>query len=53
MEAEVSTIIKKNVALSHDIEAVFGTLDENLTYIESCFEVKLLLTPNDLSLIHI
>ena len=48
MEAEVSTIIKKNVALSHDIEAVFGTLDENLTYIESCFEVKLLLTPNDL-----
>ena len=48
MEAEVSTIIKKNIALSHDVEAVFGTLDENLTYIESCFEVKLLLTPNDL-----
>ena len=47
-KAKVNTIIKKNVALSHDAEAIFGTLDENLTYLESCFDVKLLLTPDAL-----
>ncbi len=40
--------MKKSVALGHGAETIFGTLDENLSFLESAFEVRLSLASNNL-----
>ena len=40
--------MKKNVAFGQGAEALFGTLDENLHFLESAFDVRLSLTENTL-----
>ena len=42
--------MKKNVAFSQGAEAIFGTLDENLHFLETAFDVRLSLTENTLSI---
>ena len=38
--------MKKSVALGQGAEAIFGTLDENLQYLETAFDVRLSLSEN-------
>ncbi len=40
--------MKKSVAFEQGAEALFGTLDENLHFLESAFDVRLSLTENNL-----
>jgi len=40
--------MKKSVAFAQGAEALFGTLDENLHFLESSFDVRLSLTENNL-----
>jgi phosphate starvation-inducible PhoH-like protein len=42
--------MKKNVELSQGAEVIFGTLDENLRFLESAFDVQLSLAENHLSI---
>jgi phosphate starvation-inducible protein PhoH and related proteins len=41
--------MKKNVEFSTGAEAVFGTLDENLRFLESAFDVQIILSENSLT----
>ena len=41
-------MVKKNVTLGHGTEAIFGTLDRNLSYLENAFEVRLSLASDNL-----
>jgi phosphate starvation-inducible protein PhoH and related proteins len=40
--------MKKNVTFGQGAEAIFGTLDENLRFLESAFEVRISLAENNL-----
>ena len=42
--------MKKNVAFSQGAEALFGTLDENLHFLETAFDVRLTLAEDTLSI---
>ncbi len=42
--------MKKNVAFSQGAEAIFGTFDENLHFLETAFDVRLSLAENTLSI---
>jgi phosphate starvation-inducible protein PhoH len=48
MEVKKQGCMKKNVTFSQGVEALFGTLDENLRYLETAFEVRLSLAQNNL-----
>ncbi len=41
-------MMKKSVALGHGAETIFGTLDENLAFVESVFDVRLSLASETL-----
>ena len=45
---ELTQIMKKSVALGHGAETIFGTLDENLSFLENAFEVTLSLAADNL-----